>query len=227
LLSPMDDIKTLAEKYDLLVLEDCAQAHGSCLNGVKAGAFGDAGAFSFYPGKNLGAIGDAGAVTTNDKGLFEVLSTLRNYGSDVKYHHIYKGVNSRLDEIQAAMLRVKLTDLDNEKNRRIEIAKLFVKGINNNKIVLPSWEGEGEHAFHLFVIQVEDRDDVVTYLNDHGIETMIHYPISINKQIAYEELSQEKYPMAEYLESRVLSIPLNSSLKCTEIEHIIEVLNSL
>lgn len=227
LLSPMSDIKNLAEKFDLLILEDCAQAHGANLNGIKAGNFGDAGAFSFYPGKNLGALGDAGAITTNDKELFKVLSVLRNYGSDRKYEHIYKGVNSRLDEIQAAMLRIKLADLDNETKKRIEIAKLLTSSICNEKIILPNWQFEGEHVFHLFVIQVEDRSYVMNYLLENGIETMIHYPTSIHNQLAYKEFKSSKLDVAEYLEDRVLSIPLNTSLEDYEIEHIIKTLNSL
>jgi dTDP-4-amino-4,6-dideoxygalactose transaminase len=163
-ISPMKDIMQLAKRHNLLVLEDCAQAHGAMIDGKKAGTWGDAGAFSFYPGKNLGALGDAGAVTTDDNELLDILSALRNYGSHEKYKNKYKGVNSRLDEIQAAMLRVKLSYLARETKARQAIAKLYLEGINNPLLKLPEISTIEGHVWHLFVIQTAQRDKLVEYL---------------------------------------------------------------
>lgn len=225
LLSPMESIKSIAQENNLLILEDCAQAHGAISRGIRAGSFGDAGAFSFYPGKNLGALGDAGAITTSDKELYNALIALRNYGSHKKYENLYKGYNSRLDEIQASMLRVKLKHLDSEIERRVQIAKIYSEKICNDKITLPVWGSEEEHVFHLFVILVDNRDYFVNYLNEAGIESMIHYPIPTHKQKAYSELEGLVLPITESLHSKVLSIPLNTTLTDNEVMYIVDVLN--
>ncbi|PTP92707.1 DegT/DnrJ/EryC1/StrS family aminotransferase [Vibrio splendidus] len=225
LISPMKGINQIAKDYDLLVLEDCAQSHGAEINGVKAGNFGTAGAFSFYPGKNLGALGDAGAITTNDEDLYNTLIALRNYGSHKKYENIYKGVNSRLDEIQAAMLRVKLKNLECETGRRIEIANYYKKNIKNNKVTLPVWNTLGEHVFHLFVVMVDERESFIDYLNELGIEGMIHYPIPTHKQEAYSELKSLDLPLTDSLHSKVVSLPLNPSLDSNDINIIVNAIN--
>ncbi|TKF99446.1 DegT/DnrJ/EryC1/StrS family aminotransferase [Vibrio sp. F13] len=224
-ISPMVEIMQIAKEHDLLVLEDCAQSHGAMLDGKKCGTWGDAGAFSFYPGKNLGALGDAGAVTTDDDELFDVLSALRNYGSHEKYKNEYKGVNSRLDEIQAAMLRIKLKHLDRETKERQVIAKQYLKSIINPLIELPEVVNHDGHVWHLFVIKSKYRDELSEHLKKHGVQSLIHYPIPPHKQDAYVEWENESFPVSERMHTEVLSIPISSILSHVEQKKIIEVIN--
>jgi dTDP-4-amino-4,6-dideoxygalactose transaminase len=224
-LCEMEVINLIAKKHNLLVIEDAAQAHGAEWNGTKSGNFGNAAGFSFYPGKNLGALGDAGAITTNDDALAEVLFSMRNYGSKVKYENKIIGVNSRLDELQAAFLNIKLHQLDAENQIRRQIAKRFLSEIKNDKIVLPLWDESTIHVFHLFVIRTANRLALQNYLKENGIETMIHYPIPPHKQKALSSWNHIAYPTTEKIHDEVLSIPLNSTLKDDEIKHIISILN--
>ena len=221
----MDRINAIAKKYDLIVVEDSAQAHGATYRGKRAGNLGDASGFSFYPGKNLGALGDAGAVTTNDAELAETIKALRNYGSHKKYENLYIGVNSRLDEIQAAMLSVKLKHLDDEIMQRREIANYYRANIRNSHIRLPEVVAEENHVWHLFVIRSEHRDTLQSYLTDRGIQTMIHYPIPPHKQKAYEEFSHMELPMTEQIHREVLSLPLYPGLTTAEMGRVVKCLN--
>ncbi|MEZ9819542.1 DegT/DnrJ/EryC1/StrS family aminotransferase [Shewanella sp. 10N.286.45.A1] len=225
-ISPMREIMQLAKKHGLLVLEDCAQSHGAMLDGKKAGTWGDAGAFSFYPGKNLGALGDAGAVTTDDDELVKVLSALRNYGSHEKYKNKYKGVNSRLDEIQAAMLRVKLRHLNTEIKKRQNIANRYLKEITNPSIILPEVTDPDGHVWHLFVIKTESRELLVKYLADKGIQTLVHYPIPPHKQDAYTELLNEALPVTEIIHEQVLSLPISPVMSVDDTNAVINAVNS-
>jgi dTDP-4-amino-4,6-dideoxygalactose transaminase len=225
-ISPMEDIMELAQKHQLLVLEDCAQAHGAMIQGKKAGTWGDAGAFSFYPGKNLGALGDAGCVTTNDPELIEVLTALRNYGSHEKYKNRFKGVNSRLDEIQAAMLSVKLNHLNKEIELRRKITKRYLTEINNLNIKLPVNSEETSHVWHLFVIQCENRDALQHHLFNAGIQSLIHYPIPPHKQQALEELSNLDLPITTKMHNEVLSLPVDPTMSDLNISHIIDAVNA-
>ena len=225
-LCEMIAINEIAQKHNLLVIEDAAQAHGSQFSeNEKAGNLGHAAAFSFYPGKNLGALGDAGAITTNDDELANVLFSMRNYGSKVKYENEIIGVNSRLDELQAAFLNIKLKQLDSENEFRRSMAKRYLSEIKNDKITLPNWDLSQNHVFHLFVIRTADRLALQNYLKDNGIETMIHYPIPPHKQKALVNWNQLSFPITEKIHNEVLSIPLNSGLKAAEIQHIITILN--
>ncbi|MCC4816397.1 aminotransferase [Vibrio lentus] len=224
-ISPMKEIMQLAKKHNLLVLEDCAQAHGAEIDGKKVGAWGDAGAFSFYPGKNLGALGDAGAVTTDDEQLLNVLSALRNYGSHEKYKNEYKGVNSRLDEIQAAMLRVKLKHLSRETKARQSIAKKYLEGINNPLIQLPVVTSVEGHVWHLFVIKTANRKKLIQYLTDNSVQTLVHYPIPPHKQDAYQEWGGQSYPITEQIHEEVLSLPMSSMLTTHDVAQIVHIIN--
>jgi dTDP-4-amino-4,6-dideoxygalactose transaminase len=224
-ISPMKEIMQLAKKHKLLVLEDCAQAHGAMIEGKKAGSWGDAGAFSFYPGKNLGALGDAGAVTTDDEELFDVLSALRNYGSHEKYKNKFKGVNSRLDEIQAAMLRVKLKSLDRETEARQQVAQEYLQGITNPLIELPEVVNPEGHVWHLFVIKTSQREQLVKYLTANGVQPLVHYPIPPHQQDAYKEWGNASFPISEQIHKQVLSIPISSVLNADEVESIINIIN--
>jgi dTDP-4-amino-4,6-dideoxygalactose transaminase len=226
LINPMNEIMHFANENKLLVLEDCAQSHLAELNGIKAGNWGHAGCFSFYPGKNLGALGDGGAITTNDNELANVLRSLRNYGSSVKYKNDFIGTNSRLDEIQAAMLRVKLKNLHVDTQKRIEIAQFYKNGITNPLITLPVWDKPFTHVFHLFVIKTPYRDKLQAYLLQNGIETSIHYPIPPHKQIAYSKFSYLDLPITEKLHKEVLSIPLSPELTELELNKIVSTLNN-
>jgi len=222
----MEIIQNIANKRNLKVIEDAAQAHGAMLNGKKTGNLGDAAGFSFYPGKNLGALGDAGAVTTNDDNLAKKIRALRNYGSHKKYEHVYKGFNHRLDEIQAAMLRIKLKYLDQENEARREIVNLYQKGIRNNNIILPiSPVNPSEHVWHLFVIRSRDRERLQRYLGNRGIQTVIHYPIPPHKQLAYTEWGDISYPISEQIHREVLSIPLSPVKSAIHTWKIIEAIN--
>jgi dTDP-4-amino-4,6-dideoxygalactose transaminase len=223
----MDAINQIAEKYNLKVIEDAAQAHGAMYKERRAGSLGYAAGFSFFPGKNLGALGDGGAITTNDDELAYRLRAYRNYGSHVKYVHDLKGVNSRLDEIQAAILSVKLKYLDYDNEQRRTIADYYMRYIRNPLLVLPNVES-GErlsHVWHLFVIRTEERDRLRMYLSDKGIETLIHYPIPPHHQEAYKEWNNLSLPVSEKIHREVLSIPLNPTLTPSDVEYIVEVLN--
>lgn len=223
----MDEINRIAQKYNLIVIEDAAQAHGAEYKGTKVGNLADAAAFSFYPGKNLGALGDAGAVVTNDKKIAEKVSALGNYGSDYKYHHIYPGTNSRLDEIQAAVLHEKLPFLKSWNNYRNEIAQKYLMGINNPKIIKPALREDRLHAWHIFAVRISDRDKFEQYLKINGIGTTIHYPIPIHLQGAYAELGLKRgsYPIAEEISSTEISLPMYYGMTQKEIDYVIEVVN--
>ena len=221
----MDKIWNLAKKYNLKVIEDSAQAHGAIYKGKRVGNLSDASAFSFYPGKNLGCMGDGGAVTTNDKELFEKVKAIANYGSDRKYHHIYKGVNSRLDELQAAVLDVKLSHLDEDNNRRREISKYYRENIKNPKIILPKVYDEKAHVWHIFAIRTEDRNSLQKHLEANGIQTNIHYPTPPHKQGAYKEWENQSYPISEEIHRTVLSLPISPVMTDDEVKKVVEVVN--
>lgn len=225
LISPMPELMELAKKHNLLVLEDCAQAHGANIDGKKVGNWGDAAGFSFYPGKNLGALGDAGAITTNNDELAQTVKALRNYGSHKKYENLYQGVNSRLDEIQAAMLRVKLRYLDKETARRREIANCYRSEITNQLIQLPEWNNDDNHVFHLFVIQTSNRNGLQKYLELNGIQTVIHYPIPPHKQKAYQQWNKLSLPITEKIHDKILSLPIDPTLSKEDIDKVIYILN--
>lgn len=224
----MDKINNIAKKYNLKVIEDSAQAHGALYKGKKVGSLGDASGFSFYPGKNLGALGDAGAIVTNDKELADKVRAIANYGSDKKYHHIYRGTNSRLDEIQAAFLRIKLKNLNKSNEERGKIAEKYIAGINNPIIIKPVQVDYANHVWHLFVIRTEKRNELQDYLNSQGIGTTIHYPIPMHLQGAYSDLGYKKadFPIAEKIADEVLSLPMWYGMKNDEIEYIIDRINA-
>ena len=224
-LADMPAINKIAEKHGLLVLEDSAQAHGASINGRKAGNWGDASGFSFYPGKNLGALGDAGAVTTNDDELAKTIRILGNYGSEKKYKNIFKGVNSRLDEIQAAMLRVKLKYLDAETSKRREVADYYLENIVNEYISLPVVGNKEGHVWHLFVIRTKNRDELQKYLLDNGLQTLIHYPLAPHKQEAYKERNGESYGVSEQIHDEVLSLPISSIQGLKISKEVVGVIN--
>lgn len=224
----MDPIMEIAGKHGLYVVEDCAQAHGALYKGRKIGTFGIASGFSFYPGKNLGALGDAGAVVTNDKGLADKIRALGNYGSDYKYHHIYKGNNSRLDELQAAFLAVKLPHLDRMNEERRRIAKRYLEEINNPEVVLPYVMPNSEPVWHIFGIRCECRDELETYLNADGIGTNKHYPIPIHLQKCYADLGIETgaLSIAEEISATELSLPMYYGMTDEQISFVIDKINS-
>ncbi|MEZ9324228.1 DegT/DnrJ/EryC1/StrS family aminotransferase [Vibrio cyclitrophicus] len=224
--SPMDEIMSLAHEHKLLVLEDCAQSHGAQIKDKKCGAWGHAAGFSFYPGKNLGALGDAGAITTSDKELYDVLVALRNYGSHKKYENKYQGVNSRLDEIQAAMLRVKLQHLDKETAHRQHIAQLYLEGISNPKIILPKLTMKEGHVWHLFVVRVKDRERFQSYLSEYGVETLVHYPTPPHKQEAYTKYNEAELPITELIHGEVISIPISPVITSSEVSRVIDIINT-
>jgi len=222
----MQVINQIAIENNLLVVEDAAQAHGSFYNEKRTGNLGDVAAFSFYPGKNLGALGDGGAVTTNDKELAETIRALSNYGSEKKYHNTLKGTNSRLDEIQAACLSVKLKDLDNDIIIRRRIAQRYSKEIDNPLIQTPFWNSKiKSHVFHLYVIRCKKRDKLKEYLFQNGVETVIHYPIPPHKQKAFKEWNKLNFPITEKIHNEVLSLPIGAHLRKNEIETIINLIN--
>ena len=216
----------LCSKYNLKLIEDCAQSHGALFEGKISGAIGDAAGHSFYPGKNLGALGDAGAVTTNDKDLAKTISALRNYGSEKKYENIYKGLNSRLDEIQAAFLNVKLKYIQDDIDNRRKVAAYYLSNIKNKKIILPTVLEEEGHVWHLFVIQNDDRKSLQNYLEKKGIQILIHYPIPPHKQIAYKEYSHLNLSITEKVHNKVLSLPISSVIDMKDVEYIVESINS-
>lgn len=221
-LCEMNQINTIAQKHNLLVIEDAAQSHGAYHPSPNTQ---HPTAYSFYPSKNLGALGDGGAIITNDDELADVIFSLRNYGSKIKYENEIIGVNSRLDELQAAFLNVKLPHLDAENQFRKQIAKRYLSEIKNNKIVLPFWDESENHVFHLFVIHTSNRKQLQNYLRENGIETMIHYPIPPHKQKALFNWNHLSFPITEKMHEEVLSIPMNATLTDVEIEHIITTLN--
>ena len=221
-----EELKSIAAKHNLKIVEDNAQAIGATWQGIKSGNLGNAAGFSFYPGKNLGALGDAGAVTTNDDELAKTIRAIANYGSNQKYVNIYKGLNSRLDELQAAVLDVKLKYIDNENEARRVIAKRFLSEINNPKIILPeNPKDENEHVWHVFVLRCKDRDALQNYLIEKGIQTIIHYPIPPHKQQAYKEMNDLSFPISEEMHNEVLSLPISSVLTDDEVNEIINVVN--
>lgn len=222
-LAPMPEILAIAEKHQLLVLEDAAQAHGASLNGQKAGNWGDAAGFSFYPGKNIGALGDAGAVTTNDEELAQVIRALGNYGSHKKYINIYQGKNSRLDDIQAAFLRAKLKHIDSEIEKRKEIAQMYITNISNKKITPPIYKNS--NVWHIFLICTSERDLLLERLMRNNIQTLIHYPIPPHKQIAYENWNNRKYPITEKIHNEALSLPISAIHNSIQIEKICNIIN--
>lgn len=228
-LAEMDKINKIAIQNNLIVVEDAAQAHGAISDFGKCGNLSNAAAFSFYPGKNLGALGDAGAVTTNDYELAKVIQSLRNYGSEKKYNNEYVGVNSRLDELQAAFLNVKLPNLDIENSKRKAIANRYLSEIKNDKIILPTvlclGTNQSNHVFHLFVIRTENRIELQQFLLENGIETMIHYPIPPHKQKAFPNWNNLTFPITEKIHNEVLSLPISPILTMEEIDFIIEILN--
>ena len=221
-----DELRLLAEKYQLKVIEDNAQAIGAVYDQKRSGSLGDVAAFSFYPGKNLGALGDGGAVTTNDALLADVIRKMANYGSSKKYVNEIKGINSRLDEIQAAILSIKLKYLDNENSHRRLIAKFYASEINNPAVILPQMPVfEQEHIWHLYVIRSLERDRLKQYLSDNGIETLIHYPIPPHKQTAYREFNHLSFPVTEKIHNEVLSLPISSQLTTNDSSTIVKVIN--
>lgn len=224
----MDPIMNIAKKYRLRVVEDCAQAHGATYKGQKVGTFGDAAGFSFYPGKNLGALGDAGAVVTNSDEIARKIRALGNYGSDYKYHHIYKGNNSRLDELQAAFLAAKLPHLERMNEERRRIASRYLAGIKNSRVVLPIVEKEMVPVWHIFGIRCRERDLLEKHLNENRIGTNKHYPIPMHLQECYKDLGFKEgdFPIAEEISKTELSIPMYYGMKDDEIRYVIDVMNS-
>ena len=218
-LADMDALIAIGYKYNLLMIEDAAQAHGLQFKGSHTRTF------SFYPGKNLGALGDGGAITTNDDKLAKVLYSLRNYGSEKKYHNDYLGYNSRLDELQAAFLNVKLPYLDHENEVRRKIAKRYLSEITNDKITLPTWDFTNNHVFHLFVIRTENRDDLQDYLRQNEIETLIHYPIPPHQQKALSNWNSLSFPITEKIHREVLSLPMSPVMTEDEVDFVVTILN--
>ena len=228
------ELETIAKKHNLRIIEDNAQAIGSVRNGKRSGSLGHAAGNSFYPGKNLGALGDAGAVTTNDDQLAEIVRTLGNYGSKDKYVNDYQGLNSRLDEIQAAFLDVKLKYIDAENQRRREIAQYYCENIKNPVIVLPvkynfqisTFQFPLSHVWHLFIIRCPQRDKLQKYLAENGIQTLIHYPIPPHKQKAYKEWNERSFPITELIHAEVLSLPISPVMREDEVKNIVDVVNN-
>ena len=223
----MDPIMDIAKDNNLKVVEDCAQAHGATYKGKRMGSFGDSAGFSFYPGKNLGALGDGGAITTNNKEIADTVRALRNYGSDYKYHHIYQGNNSRLDEMQAAFLSVKLPHLDRMNAERRRIAKKYIEGIKNPKVIVPYVNSSCIPVWHIFAIRCRERDALERYLTDRGIGTNKHYPIPIHKQECYSflNITDERLCIAEEISKTELSIPMYYGLSDNEIQYVIDTIN--
>mgnify|MGYP006415383255 FL=1 len=221
----MDEINKIAKKYGLKVIEDSAQSHGAYYKNKRCGNLGDASGFSFYPGKNLGALGDGGAVTTNDEELAHTIKALGNYGSHKKYENLYKGVNSRLDEMQAAMLRVKLRYLDIEIEKRRAIADYNLENIKNENIILPKVRAKDNSVWHLFVIRTNKRDMLQKYLLENRIQTLIHYPLAPHKQEAYKEWNAESFPISEQIHDEVLSLSISGMQSLDDTRKVINILN--
>lgn len=221
-LAELDSINEIAKINNLIVVEDAAQSHGAILNNSKSK---NTQAFSFYPGKNLGALGDGGAVVTNDDQLAEVLFSLRNYGSEVKYYNDFIGVNSRLDELQAAFLNVKLPNLDSDNQHRKTIANRYLSEIKNDKIMLPFWDFSDNHVFHLFVIRTPKRSELQDYLKQNGIETILHYPVPPHKQKAFKNWNHLSFPITEKIHNEILSLPISPIMTADEVDFVIQKLN--
>ena len=222
----IQQIEEIAKKHSLKIIEDSAQAHGATINGKRAGNLGDATGFSFYPGKNLGALGDGGAITTNDKELADTARAIANYGSQKKYVNIFKGVNSRLDEIQAAILSVKLKSLDNDNDRRRDIAERYNNEINNPAITLTQTCNREEHVYHIYPIFCKEREKLQKYLYENGVETLIHYPIPPHKQEALKEFNKLEFPITERIHCEELSLPCNPAMSDDEVAKVIATINS-
>lgn len=221
-----DVLETLAKKYNLKIIEDNAQAIGACYNGIKTGNLGDAAGFSFYPGKNLGALGDAGAVTTKDNELAKIIRALANYGSNQKYVNIYQGLNSRLDEMQATVLDVKLKYIDAENEIRRQIAYRYISEIKSDNIILPKMPiNKMEHVWHLFVVRTAERLKLQNYLTSMGVQTLIHYPIPPHMQKAYQYLNSLSFPVSERIHEEVLSIPLSPVLTNEEVDNVVQIIS--
>ena len=222
----MDKVNQIAKKYNLKVFEDCAQAHGAIYQNKRVGNLSDAAAFSFYPGKNLGAFGDAGAVVTNNEDVYSKIKAIANYGSHKKYHNLYKGVNSRLDEIHAAVLDVKLKHLDDDNNKRRFVANYYMQNIKNPLVTLPSTYDDNSHVWHCFVVRVNEREKFQQYLMDNGIQTLIHYPIPPHKQPAYKEWNNLTYPISEEIHRTIISLPISPIMTAEEINKVVKVINA-
>lgn len=225
-IAPIREIQELAQKYGLLIFEDSAQAHGAIYGGKRAGNLGHAGAFSFYPGKNLGALGDGGAITTNDENLYNRARALANYGALKKYEHYFKGCNSRLDELQAAVLNIKLKTLDIDNERRRHIAHYYIDNIKNELIINPQSQDKNAHVWHIYPVMVKKRAAFQKYMRSHGIETLIHYPTPPHKQNAYSEWAHLSFPVTEKIHNEVVSLPLHQELEKWEIDKVVEVANA-
>lgn len=230
-LADMPALTEIARRKNLLILEDSAQAHGASLGGRKAGNWGNASGFSFYPGKNLGALGDGGAMTTDDDELASIVRALGNYGSHEKYQNVYQGVNSRLDEMQAAMLSVKLKRLDAQTFKRREIADIYLKNIKNTEIILPLGSDVNalaleSHVWHIFVIRCEHRNALQQHLKMKGIQTLIHYPIPPHKQQAYPYLNRKSFPLTEMIHHQILSLPMSPMLTAEDAFKVVDACNS-
>lgn len=223
----MDKVLELCKKYNLKLVEDCAQAHGAEFNGQKVGSFGDIGCFSFYPGKNLGCFGDGGAITTNNEEIYKRVKMLRSYGSEKKYHHIEVGYNARLDELQAGLLRIKLSHLSELTKEREEIVKRYLTEIKNPLIQLPKLKENCTHVWHLFVVKVEDRDKFQKYLEKNGVGIVIHYPIPPHLSKAYKYLGYKvgDFPITENYANTVVSLPLYNGMTKEEIDYVIKKIN--
>ncbi|RYY48741.1 MAG: DegT/DnrJ/EryC1/StrS family aminotransferase [Chitinophagaceae bacterium] len=227
----MDKINAIAKKYNLKVIEDSAQSQGAVYGGKKAGNLGDACGFSFYPGKNLGALGDAGAITTNDDELAKTLLALRNYGSHVKYQNLYRGINSRLDEMQAPILSIKLDSLDEDNMQRRRVARYYLNHINNEQVTLPEQSGfdalsDLSHIWHVFVLRTSNRTAFEKHLADAGIQTVIHYPVPPHKQPAYGELKGMSFPVSEKIHDEIISIPISPVISEEQYKQVVNAINS-
>lgn len=223
----MKKIKDIADKNNLFLIEDCAQSHGSKFDGSLTGTFGDIGCFSFFPTKNLGAFGDGGAIITNNQRIADKVRMLRNYGSKVKYHNEIEGINSRLDELQAALLNTKLPHLSDLTTERVKIAERYLNEIKSSKIELPITRDKAEHVYHLFVVRCKDRDVLQQYLLENGIKTQIHYPIPPHLAECYKRLGYKKgdFPITEQYANEVLSLPLYNGMTDEEIDYVVKVIN--
>ena len=223
----MHKIKDIATKHNLYLIEDCAQSHGARFDGKLTGTFGDIGCFSFFPTKNLGAFGDAGAIVSDKEEIADRIRMLRNYGSKIKYQHEIEGVNSRLDEIQAALLSTKLPHLEELTKERIKIAESYLAGIKSPKVALPTIRDKADHVYHLFVVRVENRDEFQQYLLDHGIKTQIHYPIPPHLSACYQRFGHSvgAFPITEQSVNEILSLPLYNGMTEEEIEYVVNAVN--
>lgn len=226
-LSDIIRLREIARTHNLLLLDDVAQAHGARISDKEiVGSITDASAFSFYPGKNLGALGDGGAVTTNDDDLAAAIKAYRNYGSHTKYQNMFKGVNSRLDELQAAFLLPKLINLDRDNARRRDVANMYLEGIKNPSIQLPWYSGTEDHVFHLFVVRTKKREWFQQYLQEKGVQTVIHYPIPPHKQSAFSEWNSLSYPISERIHREVLSLPISPVMTDKQVATVIRLVNN-